>query len=198
MSPRGVAIPDVRRRLFAAAERVLDRDGPGGLTSRSITAEADCAKGLLHNHFADLDEFIAELVLDRLAQAAAEISQLCAHAGSRTVAENLTEAARTLLHSNAPLIAGVAMSRSGASVRLRQALRDGAPGFAAIEASLTAYLDAEKRQGRVAAHTDSAAIALAIVGTVHHLIMTGPAAPSDQQEQIRRLIILLETSARLA
>ena len=40
MSPRGVATPDVRERLFAAAERVVQRDGPGALTSRSVTTEA--------------------------------------------------------------------------------------------------------------------------------------------------------------
>lgn len=71
MSPRGVAIEGLRERLFAAAERVLARDGAAALTSRAVTEEAECAKGVLHTHFAGLDEFVAELVLYRFRTAAA-------------------------------------------------------------------------------------------------------------------------------
>lgn len=63
--PTGVALRDVREQLFDAAERVLLRDGPSALTSRAVTAEAGCAKGVLHRHFADFDAFLAEFVLDR-------------------------------------------------------------------------------------------------------------------------------------
>jgi AcrR family transcriptional regulator len=61
--PTGVAIQDAQ--LFAAAERVLLRGGPNGLTSRAVTTEAGCAKGVLHRHFADFDAFLAALVRDR-------------------------------------------------------------------------------------------------------------------------------------
>ena len=64
--PTGVAIRDAREQLFDAAERVLLRDGPHALTSRAVTTEAHCAKGVLHRHFADFDAFLAELVLDRI------------------------------------------------------------------------------------------------------------------------------------
>ena len=66
--PTGVAIRDVREQLFDAAERVLLRDGPNALTSRAVTTEAGCAKGVLHKHFADFDAFLAEFVLDRIAR----------------------------------------------------------------------------------------------------------------------------------
>jgi AcrR family transcriptional regulator len=46
--PTGVAFSDARVRLFDAAERVLLRDGPNALTSRAVTTEAGCAKGVLH------------------------------------------------------------------------------------------------------------------------------------------------------
>src|SRR2546423_14869836 len=64
--PTGVAIRDPRQQLFDAAERILLRAGPSALTSRAVTAEAGCAKGVLHRHFADFDAFLAELVLDRI------------------------------------------------------------------------------------------------------------------------------------
>jgi hypothetical protein len=50
--PTGVALPDPREQLFAAAERILRRAGPQALTSRALTTEAGCAKGVLHRHFA--------------------------------------------------------------------------------------------------------------------------------------------------
>ncbi|MEV0375199.1 TetR/AcrR family transcriptional regulator [Streptomyces sp. NPDC050636] len=191
MSPRGVAIPDVRERLFAAAERVLAREGPGALTSRAITGEAGCAKGMLHTHFAGLDEFVAELVLDRLGHTASQAGDLPGRAGQATVAENLVAVALALLTSMEPTVVGLAMTRPGASLRVRRALADGAPGFTAVQDSITAYLDAEQRLGRLTDGTDTATVALALVGTVHHLLMTGWAGTEDPREQTTRLVFLL-------
>ena len=84
--PTGVAIRDPRGQLFDAAERVLLRDGASALTSRSVTAEAGVAKGVLHRHFADFDAFLAELTLDRVAQVAALAAALRDAAGTGTVA----------------------------------------------------------------------------------------------------------------
>src|SRR6202035_5109727 len=90
--PTGVAIRDPRGQLFDAAERVLLRDGPGGLTSRAVTAEAGVAKGVLHRHFADFEAFLTELALDRIARVSAQAAALRATAGSGTVAGNLAAA----------------------------------------------------------------------------------------------------------
>ena len=69
--PRGVAIPEVREQLFAAADRILGRAGPAGLTTRAITAEAGVANGVLHRHFRDLDAFLAEFTASRPAASTA-------------------------------------------------------------------------------------------------------------------------------
>lgn len=195
MSPRGVAMPDVRERLFAAAERVLAREGAGALTSRAVTAEAGCAKGVLHAHFAGLDEFVADLVLDRFAHTARAAEELAGRAGTGTVAGNLYGVALALLDSAGPTIAGLAMTRPAASLRLRQALESGAPGFSAVQESITRYLDAEQRLGRVPVGTDTAAVALAVVGTTHHLLMTGWSGSADPREQVRGLIAMLAVAA---
>ncbi|MFI6001386.1 TetR family transcriptional regulator [Streptomyces sp. NPDC051366] len=191
MSPRGVAIPDVRERLFDAAERVLAREGPVALTSRAITGEAGCAKGLLHAHFDGLDEFVAELVLNRFARTAQQAEELPGQAGRATVADNLATAALALLNSLDPTVIGLAVTRPAASLRIRQALEAGAPGFTAIQDAITAYLDAEQRLGRLTDGTDTAAVALALVGTAHHLLMTGWSGAPDPREQTQRLVALL-------
>ncbi|WP_412540384.1 TetR/AcrR family transcriptional regulator [Longispora sp. K20-0274] len=191
MSPRGVPVPDVRQRLFDAAERVLGAAGPDGLTSRAVTTEAGCAKGLLYNHFADLDEFVAELVLDRLRGTAERAEALPGLAGRGTVAGNLTEAACSLLDAHAPAVAGLAMTRAGVSARIRAAMAAGAPGFGTVEVAVVGYLDAEKRLGRVRADLDADSVALAVVGTAHHLLMTSWAGSPDPRDALRRLVVAL-------
>jgi AcrR family transcriptional regulator len=194
MSPRGVAIPDVRERLFAAAERVLAREGTAGLTNRAVTEEADCAKGLLYNHFADLDDFVAQLVLDRFERIAAEVRPLPGQAGHGTVQDNLTRAALAMLGANGPAITAAAMSRQDVVQRVRQAWSAGAPGPGAVEDTLARYLEAEQRLGRVPANADCPMLALALAGTVHHLLMHGSAQPDENPRLIARLVAALVTA----
>ena len=104
--PTGVAIRDAREQLFDAAERVLLRDGPNALTSRAVTTEAGCAKGVLHRHFADFDAFLAELVHDRIARIDDQAAALRDSAGTGTVAGNLTGALTDLFGSVAVAIVG--------------------------------------------------------------------------------------------
>ncbi|MFG2143017.1 hypothetical protein ACGFRG_02300 [Streptomyces sp. NPDC048696] len=58
-------------------------------------------------------------------------------------------------------------------------------------AAITAYLDAETRLGRLPDTTDTVSVALALVGTVHHLLMTSWADTPDPREQTVRLVALL-------
>ncbi|MBJ6999398.1 TetR/AcrR family transcriptional regulator [Streptomyces griseofuscus] len=191
MSPRGVATPDVRERLFAAAERVVERDGPGALTSRAVTTEAGCAKGLLHTHFAGLDEFVAELCLNRFARTATKAGALTGLAGQGTVVRNLDAVVRALFDSGGPALSGLAMTRPGAAVLIRGALEGGAPGFAAIQEAVTGYLEAEQELGRVAGSVDPGTAALAIVGTAHHLLMTSWPGTPDPRPAMTRLVAAL-------
>ncbi|GHE63754.1 TetR family transcriptional regulator [Streptomyces longispororuber] len=187
-----MAIPDLRERLFAAAERVVARDGAAALTSRAVTAEADCAKGVLHTHFAGLDEFVAELVLDRFARSARQAEALRAKVGQATVAENLQEVIEALLDSLPPAVVGLAMTRPAAASHTREGFESGAPAFDAIQHAVTAYLQAEQDAGRIPAGSDTAAIALALVGTTHHLLMTRSPAPTpDTAVTTQRLLAVL-------
>ncbi|MFI9248694.1 TetR/AcrR family transcriptional regulator [Streptomyces sp. NPDC053069] len=191
MSPRGVATPDVRERLFAAAERVVGRDGPGALTSRSVTAEAGCAKGLLHAHFAGFDEFVAELCLDRFARTAAKAQALSDLAGQGSVARNLDAVVLALFDSGGPALSGLALSRPAAAQRIRTALEGGAPGFTAIQEAITGYLEEEQKLGRVAETIAPDTVALAIVGTAHHLLMTSWPGTPDPRLAMKRLVAAL-------
>ena len=118
--PTGVAIRDAREQLFDAAERILLRAGPSALTSRAVTAEAGCAKGVLHRHFADFDAFLAELILDRAGRIGAQAAALRDRAGTGTVAGNLTGALTALFGPVAVAVVALITFRDELRARLRQ------------------------------------------------------------------------------
>jgi AcrR family transcriptional regulator len=167
--PTGVAIRDVREQLFDAAERVLLRDGPNALTSRAVTTEAGCAKGVLHRHFADFDAFLAELVLDRIGRIEGQAAALRESAGTGTVAGNLGGALTDLFGSVAVAIVGLITFRDELRARLRQSTRPGVPMLSEAVAMIASYLTAERAMGRIAADADVDTLALALIGTGHLL-----------------------------
>jgi len=186
--PTGVAIHDARERLFAAAERILLRDGPGGLTSRAVTAQAGCAKGVLHRHFADFDTFLAELVVDRIARLEDQAAALRGRAGSGTVADNLTRALVNLFQSVAGEIVGLLTSRHELLARLRQTTPRGMPVLTEATAMIASYLAIEQELGRIAADAEVDALAPMLVGTAHLLFAGSHDAPPEL-DAVRRLVV---------
>lgn len=171
MSPRGKTIPDIRDRLFRAGEQLLIEAGPSAISARAVAARAGVASGAMYNHFDDLDDYLCELVLDRFRVQAELAATLPERAGSGTVAANLADALAELLQSPTLAIAGLVCARPVLSVRVTSALSEGAPGMAEIHGAVVAYLEAERRQGRIAAGADAEAAALMLLGAMHHLIL---------------------------
>lgn len=179
--PTGVAIRDVREQLFAAAERVLLRDGPSALTSRAVTTEAGCAKGVLHRHFADFDAFLAELVLDRIARIDAQAAALCDAAGTGTVTGNLAGALTDLFGTVAVAVVSLITSRDELRARLRQVRPSGVPVLAEATAMIAAYLTAERDLGRVTPHADITTLAPTLIGAGHLLFADRTSTPPDAE-----------------
>ncbi|MEV4442750.1 TetR/AcrR family transcriptional regulator [Streptomyces sp. NPDC049577] len=177
--PTGVAMRDARRQLFDAAERVLLRDGPSALTSRAVTTEAGCAKGVLHRHFADFDDFLAELVRDRLARLDERAAALRESAGTGTVAGHLTAALTDLFDHVAVAIVGLVVSRDELRARLRRTTPAGVPLLTEAAAMIAAYLTAERDRGRIAADADVDTLAPTLIGTAHLLFADRQGTPPD-------------------
>ncbi|MEH1099596.1 TetR/AcrR family transcriptional regulator [Micromonospora sp. CPCC 205561] len=185
--PRGVAIPEPRQQLFAALERVLAGEGPTRLTGRAVTREAGVATGLLYAHFANFDDFLAGYAVDRTFQLAGEVAGLPGRAGSGTVAGNLSEALlatppRTLL-----ALTRLTASWPDLAANVQAVLGDGAAGLQVIERAIAGYLDAERELGRVPAGADAQGLALAAVGALHHVVLSGEAGPVAEA-RIRRAV----------
>ena len=192
--PTGVAMRDAREQLFDAAERVLLRDGPNALTSRAVTTEAGCAKGVLHRHFADFDAFLAGLVLARLARIGAQSAALRGAAGSGTVVGNLTGALTGLFESVAVAVVGLVISRDGLRARLREAGLTGIPLLAQGAAMIADYLGAERDRGRIAAEADVDTLALTLIGT-GHLLFAGSEGAPPQDGAVRTVVAAVVAGA---
>ncbi|MEU6790008.1 TetR/AcrR family transcriptional regulator [Nonomuraea angiospora] len=185
--PTGVALRDVREQLFDAAERILLRDGPSALTSRAVTAEAGCAKGVLHRHFEDFDAFLAGLVLDRVARMDAQAAALRESAGTGTVAGNLAGALTTVFGSVAVAIVALVTFRDELRARLRRSWPVGVPLLAEAAAMIASYLRAERDLGRVAADADVDTLAPTLIGAGHLLFADRTGAPPEPAA-VRRMV----------
>ncbi len=176
--PTGVHLRDARRQLFDAAERVLLRDGPTGLTSRAVTDEAGCAKGVLHRHFEDFDALLTDLVLDRAAQLEEQAAALRASAGTGAVTDNLAAALTTLFGPVPLAIIPLITFRDELRARLRHAKPGG--GIAILAQATDAvrdYLTDEQRLGRISADADIDSLALSLVGGGHLLFVDHDSHP---------------------
>lgn len=193
--PTGVHLRDARQQLFDAAERILLRDGPNGLTSRAVTDEAGCAKGVLHRHFADFDAFLTDLVLDRAALLQTQADALREAAGTGTVAGNLTGALTTLFGPVPVAIIPLITFRDELRARLRQAMPGG--GIAILAQATTAiraYLADERDRGRIAAGADLDSLTLSLVGGAHLLFADRDPGP-PAAAAVRKLVTTVLAAA---
>ncbi|MFI1917638.1 TetR/AcrR family transcriptional regulator [Nocardia sp. NPDC020380] len=179
--PTGVAIRDPRQQLFAAAERILLRDGPSALTSRGVTAEAGCAKGVLHRHFTDFDDFLAELVLDRAARIEGQVPALRATAGTGTVVGNLGVGLTAIFETVAVAVVSLVTFRDELRARLRQTWPRGVPLLSEATAMIATYLEDERGRGRLTADADIDALAHTLIGSGHLLFADRTHTPTPEE-----------------
>ncbi len=144
----------------------------------------------MHRHFHDLDEFLASFVASRLAVIADGAAALPGRAGDGTVTGNLTEATVAVFGISAQAL----MSLVAAKPELGQALEHAtgrAGGLGDIERHFAAYLDAEKKLGRIGPSADTQTLAFTLLGTVHHLILTRRGDAPGLCGQVRRIVAAL-------
>jgi AcrR family transcriptional regulator len=193
--PTGIAIRDAREQLFAAAERILIEDGPSALTSRSVTAQAGVSKGVLHRHFADFDDFLAELVLDRIAAIERQAADLLDSAGTQTVVRNLSRTLTAVFDPVAIAIVALISSRDELRARLRKTAPSGIPLLTQATAMISAYLAAERDLGRITLKTNVPTLALALIGT-GHLLFAGELGAQPDPEAVEQVVASIVVGAQ--
>ncbi|MFI6761739.1 hypothetical protein ACIBF5_21625 [Micromonospora sp. NPDC050417] len=78
-------------------------------------------------------------------------------------------------------------------VNIEAVLGTGTAGLRAVERAIAVYLTAEQRLGRVPAGADTEALALAVVGVLHHVALTEE-IDSGADTRIRRAMAALTDS----
>ncbi|MDG4786971.1 TetR/AcrR family transcriptional regulator [Micromonospora sp. WMMD1102] len=192
--PTGVAIRDVRTQLFDAADRILLRDGPSALTSRAVTTEAGCAKGVLHRHFDDFDDFLAGYVLDRIDRLDSQAAALRRSAGTGTVADNLATALAALFGSVAVAIVALVTFRDELRARLRQTWPAGVPVLTEAAVMFGEYLGEERALGRIAADADVETLGYTLIGA-GHLLFADRTGDRPDSAAVHRLVTTAIASA---
>jgi AcrR family transcriptional regulator len=185
--PTGIALRDARVQLLAAGQRVLLRDGPASLTSRSVTNEAEVAKGVLHRHFATFDEFLIELVQDWIAHVHTIASELLERAGSATVVDNLTLALTELFEPLGLAVVRLVLSRRELIRSLRPATPRGVPVLTESAEGIATYLAAEQQVGRIVQSAAPQSLALSLMGT-GHLLFAGESGGLPDESAVREIV----------
>lgn len=185
--PTGVALQDPRAQLVAAAERLLATGGAAALTSRAVTDEAGVAKGVLHRHFADFDEFLATLVRTRIQQADDAGERLVAAAGTGTVVGNVSGFLAATLDDVALAVVALITARDELRRRLRETSPAGVPLLAEITLALATYLTGEQSTGRVAPGAETRYLAMTVVGT-GHLMFAGELSARPDDTAVREMV----------
>lgn len=188
------ATEELRASLLERAERLVARDGPAGLTMRSLAADAGCAVGLIYKVFANREDLVVELISREFIRLRREFDDLVAAAGSRTVGQNLGRYAQLLLSSPAARLSHSVSSTAD----LREAIDAKAHQsgvVAALETTVADYLAAEQRIGRVDAGVDTHAFGFVISGAVHNLLVSGDPYPRPSRRQLDTM--LAAVAARL-
>ena len=190
MSPRGRSAEEseaLRASLVAVALTIVNRDGPAGLTMRSLASEAGCSVGLPYKVFADRGELVAEVVAAEFTRLKRELEEVVAAAGTKTVGANLARWAALLLDSAAIRLAhGVGHEAHLAQIIDEAAGESGV--VAALERSMVDYLRAEQRLGRIAPAVDPRAFGFLIAGAVHNLLASGDPYPRPTDRQLQRIL----------
>ena len=185
--PTGIALRDPREQLFDAAVRILLRDGANALTSRAVTTEAECAKGVLHKHFADFDAFLVELVREHVGRVRLEAATLREAAGTGSVVGNLAAAIPDLFGPVSLGLLRLVIARDELRRRLRNGRPAGLPVVTEATETIAGYLGAERDLGRIAADADLTVLAPTLVGAVSMLFTDREAGPPDP-EAVRAMV----------
>lgn len=181
------ATQELRDSLIEAAKRIVSRDGAQALTMQALAAEAGCAVGLPYKVFGGRADLVGELVHAEFVNIRRGFDELIAAAGSGTVGDNLGRYAELILDSPS-----VALAREVAhDQRMSDAIDDKADESGVVDAvatTVTKYLVAEKRLGRVAPDVDEDAFGFVISGAVHNLLVSGDLYPRPSPQRLKEML----------
>jgi AcrR family transcriptional regulator len=150
-----------------ATERIIREQGIMAVTTKDIAREAGYAEATLYRHFQDKSALLLAVMNERISGRFLQlIRELPGHAGAGSVTATLEELAQAALDFFAqvmPLNVALA-SDPDLAARHNARLREMGVGPESALRSAAAYIEAERRLGRVRANASPAAAATLLLG----------------------------------
>jgi AcrR family transcriptional regulator len=177
-----------REKIVEAAERVMRERGLSRSTTKEIARAAGYSEGTLYKHFESKEDLFLAVLAERLPSFLALVEELPARVGRGTVRGTLEEAASTALAFYAEIVpmAASIFSEPGLLARYREGIHKRGSGPRMVNEALAAYLDAEKRIGRVREGADPEAAAAMVLGACYQRAFfrsfLGEEAPAEGED----------------
>jgi AcrR family transcriptional regulator len=158
-----------RERIVEAAERVMRERGLARTTTKEISRAAGYSEGTLYKHFESKEDLFLAVLAERLPSFVVLVEELPARVGRGTVKETLEEVANNALAYYGEIVpmAASIFSEPALLARHREELRKRGAGPQMINETLTSYLEAEKRIGRVREDADPESAAAMLLGACY-------------------------------
>jgi AcrR family transcriptional regulator len=169
----------LRDHLVDAAATLIARAPLATITTREIARTAGVSDGVLYNYFQDKNDLLVEALVRRLRHSIEAAIARIPEPGTGTVEDNLASIAMTLFQLEGeaiPMIAGLS-SDPALLHRMFAELHEDPLGPEWFRVPLVAYVDGERRLGRIRADADPDALTLVLMGSTAVLALTGQVVP---------------------
>lgn len=157
---------ETRERIIEAAERVMRSKGLARSTTKEIAREAGYSEGAIYKHFESKEELFICVLTERLPSFVGILEELPQRAGQETLGGVLAEVASAALafyRESFPMSASI-FSEPRLLARHREEIRRRGMGPQKANEALVAYLNAERKLGRVREDIDAEAAAAMLLG----------------------------------
>jgi AcrR family transcriptional regulator len=198
--PRRTSDQPMQERIVAAAIQVIRERGVSRATTKEIARAAKVSEGSIYNHFENKTALFGAAFGAVSSGIRETMREVAASVGDGTVEGNLERLAGAAIRFYGELLpmTGSALADHEVSAWLRRRLPARAGGPVQGHAALIAYLEAERRAGRLRRDADPSFIAAALLGAcLQHAflsLLAEPAAlariglPHDPAEYARRAV----------
>ncbi|MDR3690003.1 MAG: TetR/AcrR family transcriptional regulator [Fimbriimonas sp.] len=157
-----------RQKILDAAQRLIEKSGLAGLTTKEIAREADCAEGTLFKHFKTKADLQLAVVLENAPIFREKLSQPTA--GQSTVAANLGDLATASISYFEKLIplATSLFANVDLLERHRTEMADQGRGPEDVFALVSKYICEEQQLGRIDRQVQPISAASLLLGPCFH------------------------------
>jgi AcrR family transcriptional regulator len=180
--------PNRRAQIVATAERLLRERGLGGVTTRAIAEAVPCSEGAIYVHFKDRLDLILAVLEESLPEMLVPLHGLKEKVGKGTPSENLVAAVEGLVKFHERVVVMLCSLLGEAQLRDRFRESLGGRGPERGIATLAAYIEAEKKMGRVGASVDAKGAARVLMASSFFHVFTGELLGEAGRLDVKRLM----------